>query len=148
MDIAIDSLDKRSSCIGFVLPFMLLSPVPDGSLAIVADRQQIAYSYRGVAVTDGYVAEGISTGNPFEDRAANARAYANLPNASYDEALIGMCRRDLSDGNGTLNELLIAWLQLRLGSSATNLMDLKAEAADYLSVDGWDEISDLTAIGA
>lgn len=45
---AVDTANKRGSCIGFATPPRRISPVPDGSLANQADRQQMAYSYPGI----------------------------------------------------------------------------------------------------
>ena len=144
---AIDSRDKRAACVAFVLPFTILAPTPDGTITSVADRQQIAWSYRGVEAQDGYVAAGINTGNPSQDRLANAKAYAGVDNLTYDEAMIAMMRFDLSDDNGDIDELWINWLNLRMGTSETSLPGLKALAVLDRSVDRWDQIHDLTAIG-
>lgn len=50
---AIDTQDKRASCINFCAPFKFAAPVPDGSLAAQADRQLIAFSYSGILATGG-----------------------------------------------------------------------------------------------
>jgi hypothetical protein len=46
---AVDTRDKRASCLGFAGPSRVVFPNPDGSIAAVADRQQVAYSYSGIA---------------------------------------------------------------------------------------------------
>lgn len=46
---AIDSRNKRASCIGLKAPNRLHAwPNPDGSLANQSDRQHMAYCYAGV----------------------------------------------------------------------------------------------------
>lgn len=45
---AIDTRDKRASVIGFSRPSGMTLPNPDGGLN-QGDRQQVAYSYRGIA---------------------------------------------------------------------------------------------------
>ena len=47
---AVDTRDKRASAVGFVLTSRLAPPLPDGSFN-QADRQHIAYSYRGILAT-------------------------------------------------------------------------------------------------
>ena len=42
---AIDTRNKRASVVGFMRPWSPVWPNPDGSLASVADRQQMAYAY-------------------------------------------------------------------------------------------------------
>lgn len=43
-----DTADKRSSSMGMVLPFLAILPIPDGLALNQGDRQQTAYSYRGI----------------------------------------------------------------------------------------------------
>lgn len=64
----------------------------------------------------------------------------------YNSDFISLMHADLSVTTGTFNELLIAWLQLKLGSSRTDLPGLKAEAAANAGVDSWNLISDVTAV--
>lgn len=144
---AIDSLDKRSSCIGFTLCFYPLAPAPDSDISSLADRQQLVSSYRGIEAS-GFAAEGNSTANPYEDRYTNAAAYGGVSNVSYNEALIAMMQRDLANDSGTINELMVRWLQLRLGTSEGRLSALQQLAAADVGVDDWEQIHDLTAIGA
>ena len=145
---AIDSRDKRASAIAFVLPFIAIGATPDGDITSEADRQQMAWSYRGIAASDGWVAVGISTGNLQADRMANALSYSGASGASYDEALVAMMRVDLSNDDGDIDELLIRWLNLRLGLNEASLTKLKMLAAADRGVSRWSEIGDLTAIGS
>lgn len=46
---AIDTRNRRASCICFDLPHGRVYPNPDGSLANVADRQHMAGKYPGIA---------------------------------------------------------------------------------------------------
>lgn len=48
---AVDTRNKRASCIGFLAPARIVFPNPDASLATQADRQHICYSYPGILVT-------------------------------------------------------------------------------------------------
>lgn len=48
---AIDSRNKRASCLGVALAGRMVFPNPDGSIAALADRQQVAYAYPGIAAT-------------------------------------------------------------------------------------------------
>jgi len=50
---AVDTRDKRSNCLNIGSPWKFSAPNPDGSLAIQADRQHIAYAYRGIAASGG-----------------------------------------------------------------------------------------------
>lgn len=50
---AVDTQDKRASCINFCAPFKFAAPVPDGDLTAQADRQLIAFSYSGILATAG-----------------------------------------------------------------------------------------------
>ncbi|MGH7179991.1 MAG: hypothetical protein ACREJC_21620 [Tepidisphaeraceae bacterium] len=53
---AIDTRDRRASCINFDLPCGRVYPNPDGSLASQADRQHMAGKYPGILA--GAAAEG------------------------------------------------------------------------------------------
>lgn len=46
---AIDTRDKRMSVLSLGLPYARVLPNPDGSLSAVADREQLEFSYRGIA---------------------------------------------------------------------------------------------------
>jgi hypothetical protein len=46
---ALDTRNKRGSAIGIMLPSRVVYPNPSGSLATVAFREQMAYSYAGIA---------------------------------------------------------------------------------------------------
>ena len=43
---AVDTRNRRASCLSLALPFGRVFPLPDGSLATVPDRQQLSYLYR------------------------------------------------------------------------------------------------------
>jgi hypothetical protein len=45
---AIDTRDKRASCLMLALPFGRVFPVPDGTLAEGADRTHLSLLYRGI----------------------------------------------------------------------------------------------------
>jgi hypothetical protein len=45
--VAVDTRDKRASCLGFVAPPRLVLPNPDGTIA-AAERCQLGYSYCGL----------------------------------------------------------------------------------------------------
>lgn len=93
-----------------------------------------------------WTAANVLTGNAFADDQANARSYASTA-LSRNGDLIEMMWVDLADDTGTFDELLVKWLQLRLGSGSTNLSDLKAEAAADRGVANFEAIADPTAIG-
>jgi hypothetical protein len=66
---AVDTANKRMSVVGFALPFRTVAPIPDGSLAAVADREQVAHSYAGIAasapaigVTSSWTRAAVSIG--------------------------------------------------------------------------------------
>lgn len=44
---AVDTRDRRASVIGFAVGIWALAPNPDGSLAVEADRRQMAWTYPG-----------------------------------------------------------------------------------------------------
>lgn len=46
----VDTRDKRGSAIGFVLPLPGVWPLADGAALSQADRQQVAWTYRGILV--------------------------------------------------------------------------------------------------
>jgi hypothetical protein len=46
---AVDSRDKRSSCVGVMSPVPQLAPNPDNDISSEADRTHIAWSYSGLA---------------------------------------------------------------------------------------------------
>lgn len=46
---AIDTRNRRASCIGLDGPFRSVYPNPDGAISSGADRQQVAYKYPGIA---------------------------------------------------------------------------------------------------
>jgi hypothetical protein len=46
---ALDTADKRSSAIGIARQTRAVFPTPDGAALTQADRQQSAYTYRGIA---------------------------------------------------------------------------------------------------
>lgn len=48
---AIDTRNKRASCINIGLPFGRVNPSPDGSLNTVSDRAQMTMSYAIGSVT-------------------------------------------------------------------------------------------------
>jgi hypothetical protein len=48
---AIDSADKRASCLGVAQAAIFTAPTPDGSLAAQADRQHVGRAYRGIDAT-------------------------------------------------------------------------------------------------
>jgi hypothetical protein len=54
---AIDTRNRRASCIGYSAPQRAVFPNPDGSLANQGDRQQSAYLYPGILA-----GEPVSTG--------------------------------------------------------------------------------------
>lgn len=45
---AVDTRNKRASCIAYALGIAFVAPDPDGSLANAPDRQHIAYAYPGI----------------------------------------------------------------------------------------------------
>ena len=45
---AIDTRDRRASCLGIDGAYRIVFPDPDGSLASQADRQQMAGTYPGI----------------------------------------------------------------------------------------------------
>lgn len=54
---AIDTRDKRASCLMLALPFGRVFPNPDGTLAAAADRTHMSYLYRGItALTSSLMA--------------------------------------------------------------------------------------------
>lgn len=50
---AIDTRNRRASCLLFDLPFANVWPDADGSLAAQADRQQMAWKYPGILAGAG-----------------------------------------------------------------------------------------------
>lgn len=44
----VDTRDKRASVIGLAQPFVRVGPTPDGDFSSQADRQHLAYMYRGI----------------------------------------------------------------------------------------------------
>lgn len=58
---AIDTRDKRASCIGIDGPYRFVLPNPDGAAEDSGDRKQMAYKYRGgdapPAATRGHLIE-------------------------------------------------------------------------------------------
>jgi hypothetical protein len=48
---AIDTRDKRGSCISIAGPYRIILPNPDAGAEDQADRQQMAYAYRGILAT-------------------------------------------------------------------------------------------------
>lgn len=63
---AIDTQNRRASCLGLALPFRAVWPNPDGSLASAADRQHIAYTYPGIATAEPAT---VSPGDVFRESA-------------------------------------------------------------------------------
>lgn len=49
---ALDTKDKRGSSIGVARPWSLILPTPDGAVN-QGDRQQTAWSYRGISAIQG-----------------------------------------------------------------------------------------------
>lgn len=47
---AVDTRDKRASCLSFAMPTRLQGPLPTGALATAANRAQLAYSYPGLTI--------------------------------------------------------------------------------------------------
>ncbi len=69
--------------------------------------------------------------------------------SNYNEDAIAAYKAQLSNDAGTFNELQIRYIQSKLTSSKTNLMDLKAEAAEDRGVSNWGELrTDVTDIGS
>ncbi|HND55711.1 MAG TPA: hypothetical protein PLV92_25020 [Pirellulaceae bacterium] len=63
---AVDTRNKRASCIAFSLPRGRVYPNPDGDLATKADRQQTAFSYSGIdAAAGGGISPNITLGFRF-----------------------------------------------------------------------------------
>jgi len=58
---AIDTRDKRASCIGLDGPYRFVLPNPDAPAEDQGDRQQMAFKYRGILATGG----GGPTTSPF-----------------------------------------------------------------------------------
>ena len=50
---AIDTRDKRFNCLNVMRTFTVAAPNPDGDISSQADRQQIAFSYLGIAAAGG-----------------------------------------------------------------------------------------------
>ncbi len=50
----IDTRDRRSSVVGLLKPYSLILPTPDASAEENPDRQQLAYSYSGIAASALY----------------------------------------------------------------------------------------------
>lgn len=60
---AVDTRNKRASCIGVGLSFLRVRPLADGDLANVADRRHIALCYPGLAaVATPVFGPGLVTG--------------------------------------------------------------------------------------
>jgi len=51
---AVDTRDKRASCIGLGLPVPSVLPQPDGDID-APDRLQVAFCYAGIAVAEAIV---------------------------------------------------------------------------------------------
>lgn len=47
---AVDTRNKRASCLGFANPPFAVFPNPDGDISTQADRQHMAYAYPGILV--------------------------------------------------------------------------------------------------
>lgn len=45
---AVDTRDKRASCLGIAGPYRVVFPNPDGATTEEGDRQQVAYAYSGI----------------------------------------------------------------------------------------------------
>lgn len=45
---AVDTRDKRSSCVGFAHPSRAVLPSPEGTARDQADRQHLCWTYRGI----------------------------------------------------------------------------------------------------
>lgn len=56
---AVDTAQKRASCIGFAYPSRLVLPVPDGLAPDRGDRQQLGYCYRGIDATGVFLIAGL-----------------------------------------------------------------------------------------
>lgn len=52
---AIDTRNRRASCLAFALAIFRVFPNPDGSLAAQEDRQHAAYSYPGILAGEAVV---------------------------------------------------------------------------------------------
>lgn len=66
---------------------------------------------------------------------------------TWNGDLIALMRADLEVSDGYYNDLLVAWLQLRLGSESTVLNVLMSEAAAQQGVTRWQEITNVAGIG-
>jgi hypothetical protein len=52
---AVDTRNKRASCLGFANPPFAVFPNPDGAITSQADRQHIAYVYPGILAGEAAV---------------------------------------------------------------------------------------------
>lgn len=56
---AVDTRDRRASCIGNSLPSLFVLPNPDGEVLNPGDRQQMCWTYRGITVAIVIVSIGV-----------------------------------------------------------------------------------------
>lgn len=68
--------------------------------------------------------------------------------ASFNADLMAAMQAQLSNDAGSVNELLIRWLQQKLSSTNPSLSGLMAEAAADGGVGNWAALQDLASIGA
>lgn len=66
---AVDTRDERAACLGFLLSFRTVLPNPDAEAEGQLDRQQISFTWPGIAVG------GPDAGQP------RAKYYAQIPHA-------------------------------------------------------------------
>ena len=62
---AVDTRNKRASCISFGFPFGRVFPSADGAIA-APDRKQMAGSYPGIAAAEPSGSEGIPFSPPYD----------------------------------------------------------------------------------
>ena len=71
---ALDTRNKRGSAIGIMLPSRAVYPNPSGSLATVAFREQMAYSYAGIAPASVTLTADGRTGTAYDMGSRTATA--------------------------------------------------------------------------
>lgn len=127
--------------------------VQDATLGITSYSVDAAYSLFALSVQNAtllysgepaYIPDSTYTNQGNQQGAFRALA---LTTETYNGDFIAAMRADLADDTGSINELMIKWLQQKLGSSNQSLPGLMAEAANDRGVSRWQEITNPLAIG-
>lgn len=97
---AVDTRNKRASCIGIAGPYRFQPPRPDGSLSPFADRRQLVFCYSGFtsiptlsAGTCPYIPGRVEESQSFSPRLGEEQAFpGRAPEADSFPTRMQECR--------------------------------------------------------